>query len=229
MNWPWENTTFIKQGNYCKNNWPPASVKLITDDQTHPATLRLPKKWTGPVNEYYQWCPSPRTKTDIKVLVSIDPTALPFGNGDGQHASDVIPAGVDVPVVWTNTKFRRMIYSSIGHGASALGTDTTYTTLLTDAIMWLGTKASKTIDEASAMYHRTSAPGVVTGKEFVSVNGPADASVNVTLLNAQGRSVRALRGIRGSCRFSRQSLAPGVYVLYARYRGEVVSKRLFLK
>lgn len=213
MNWPWEQT-FIHQGNYCKNNWPPATVKLITDDQTHPATLRLAKKWTGPVNEYYQWCPSPRLNADIRVLISIDPTVLPFGNGDGQHASDVIPAGVDVPVVWTNTKFSRMIYSVMGHGAGAIGTDTNMSHLLTDAIMWLGSAATnvKNIGISRSGSDGVYAMNVRTSKQYVSVRMPGEMTLTATISDPLGRTIsKSESNGSGQCVLDRSRSGKGVY------------------
>ncbi len=229
-NWPWEQT-FIHQGNYCKNNWPPASVKLITDDQTHPATIHVAKNWTGPVNEYYQWCPSPRLTAGIKVLVSIDPTALPFGNGDGQHASDVIPKGVDVPVIWTNTAFKRMIYCNIGHGALAVtSNDSNMSNFLTDAIMWLGTKPTsvKSANPFKILSDMAYKLDVNTGKNFITLSVPAATSISATLTDVNGRVIEKAQGM-GFCKLNRNAIPSGMYVLSANYLGATVSQKMFLQ
>jgi type 1 glutamine amidotransferase len=219
MTWPWENQVFIEQGNYCANNWPPASFKLITDDQTHPATLRLPKKWNGPINEYYQFCPSPRTKSDLKILVSIDPTALTFGTG------------TDCPIIWTNTKFSRMIYSNIGHGALAIGTDSNYTNLLTDAIMWLGTPATGIGSSGFSMRH-SGPPQTMTARsqgKIVSLSVPGAGRICATLINEKGLTVSTGKGNNGLCRVNGAGTAAGMYILRINSQKGTFTQRLFLE
>jgi uncharacterized protein len=224
MNWPWEQT-FMHQGNYCKNNWPPATCKLVTDDQTHPSTLHLAKKWTGPVNEYYQFCPSPRLNADIRVLISIDPAFLPFGTG-----SDVIPAGADVPIVWTNKKFDRMIYSNIGHGAAAIGSDTNMTHLLTDAIMWLGTPTTKI---RSPEMSARNVPASLKMKvqrigQIVSLSISGENRIDAMLLDEKGRMISNARSNNGICRFDRTKVAGGIYFIHIICQKGHITQRLFL-
>jgi uncharacterized protein len=92
------------------NNWPPLPAKLIVDDRTHPVTRQLPATYAAPANEWYLWKPSPRLNKNVHVLVTLDPSNYPIG------VKDVITGG-DLPVVWTNTKYR-MIYMNMGHGES---------------------------------------------------------------------------------------------------------------
>ena len=49
-----------------------------------------------------------------------------------------IPMG-DHPLIWTNEKYRRMIYIAIGHDAS-LCENADFQTLIRDAILWAGSK-----------------------------------------------------------------------------------------
>ena len=51
---------------------------------------------------------SPRENRDVKVLVTLAPSNYPIG------LKDTLEGG-DVPVVWTNTKYR-MLYMNMGHG-----------------------------------------------------------------------------------------------------------------
>jgi type 1 glutamine amidotransferase len=127
--WPWF-VDFLGATFY-NNNWPPLPAKLIVDDNTHPATKRLPKTYTAPINEWYGWKPNPRDNKDIKVLVTLDPANYPLGK------KDIIRSG-DIPVVWTNTRYK-MLYMNMGHGDKIM-TSEIQNRLFEDAILWLGNK-----------------------------------------------------------------------------------------
>ena len=127
--WPWF-VDFLGATFY-NNNWPPLPAKVIVDDNTHPATKRLPKTYIAPITEWYGWKPNPRDNKDIKVLMTLDPSNYPLGK------KDVIRGG-DIPVVWTNTKYK-MIYMNMGHGDKVMTSDI-QNQMFEDAIMWLGTK-----------------------------------------------------------------------------------------
>jgi len=103
-------------------------AKLVIDDQKHEVTKGLPATFISPINEWYQWKPSPRERKNIKVLVSLSPDNYPFG------LKDIVPDG-DFPVVWTNTDYR-MIYLNMGHG-SQIFTDATQNKLIIDAFRWV--------------------------------------------------------------------------------------------
>ncbi|MDB4921748.1 ThuA domain-containing protein [Mucilaginibacter sp.] len=127
--WPWF-VSFLGATFY-NNNWPPLPAKMIVDDNTHPATKRLPKNYTAPINEWYGWKPNPRDNKDIKILVTLDPANYPLGKKNIIHDGDI-------PVVWTNTKYK-MIYMNMGHGDKNFTSDV-QNQMFEDAIMWLGTK-----------------------------------------------------------------------------------------
>ena len=126
--WPWF-LEFIGGGVFYGNNWPPLPATLTVDDKTHPLASRIPKSFLSPANEWYIWKPSPRLNKDIKVLLTLAPSNLPLG------LKDVITGG-DVPVVWTNTKYR-MLYMNMGHG-DRIFTDDLQNRLLEDALIWVG-------------------------------------------------------------------------------------------
>lgn len=126
-NWPW-GLAFLGGGVFYRNNWPPMPAKLVIDDPKHTVTKGLPASFIAPINEWYQWKPSPRENKDIKVLVSLSYDNYPFG------LKDIIPDG-DCPVVWTNTKYR-MIYLNMGHGKEIF-TDATQNKLIIDAFRWV--------------------------------------------------------------------------------------------
>jgi len=128
--WPWL-LEFLGGGVFYGNNWPPLPAKLIVDDQTHPVTRRLGATLDAPANEWYIWKPSPRLNKDVKVLLTLAPENYPIG------LKDAITGG-DLPVVWTNTKYR-MLYLNMGHG-DKIFTSAEQDKLFEDAVLWVGGK-----------------------------------------------------------------------------------------
>ena len=125
--WPWY-VQFLGTV-FHGNNWPPLPATLIVDGGQHPATHRLPARYTAPANEWYSWSPDPRANKDIKVLLTLSPSNYPLG------LKDTITSG-DVPVVWTNTKYK-MVYMNMGHG-DKIFTSPTQNLLFEDTLLWLG-------------------------------------------------------------------------------------------
>lgn len=129
--WPWF-VHFMGGAVFYSNNWPPLPAKLIVDDNNHPVTKGLPKKYIAPASEWYGWQPSPRLDKNVKVLVTLDPANHPFGKKD-------IIQNSDIPVVWTNTQYR-MLYMNMGHGDQVL-TDKVYQNkMITNGLFWLAKK-----------------------------------------------------------------------------------------
>ena len=127
--WPWF-VDFLGGAVFYGNNWPPLPAKLVVDDDSHPVTRRLPRSFVSPANEWYVWKPNPRLNKQVKVLLTLDPENYPLG------LKDTIRGG-DVPVVWTNTRYR-MIYMNMGHGEKIFDSSE-QNKLFEDAILWLGT------------------------------------------------------------------------------------------
>jgi len=125
--WPWY-VNFLGGAVFYNNNWPPLPAKVIVDDNTHPATKRLPKSYIAPINEWYGWKPDPRDNKDVRVLVTLAPSNYPLGK------KDIITEG-DIPVVWTNTKYK-MIYMNMGHGDHIFDS-ATQNKMFEDAVLWL--------------------------------------------------------------------------------------------
>jgi len=125
--WPWLNE-FLGCGIFYRNNWPPLPAKLVIDDKNHPVTKGLPDSFISPINEWYQWNPSPRKNKNINVLVSLSPDNYPLG------LKDIVYEG-DFPVVWTNTKYR-MIYMNMGHG-KGIFSDPTQNKLIIAGLRWV--------------------------------------------------------------------------------------------
>ncbi len=125
--WPWF-VDFLGGAVFNRNNWPPMPAKLVIDDTSHAVTKGLPPTFIAPVNEWYQWKPSPRERKNIKVLATLSYDNYPFG------LKDIIPGG-DTPVVWTNLDYR-MIYLNMGHGPHIF-TDATQNRLIISALRWV--------------------------------------------------------------------------------------------
>jgi uncharacterized protein len=125
--WPWF-VDFLGGAVFYTNNWPVKPAKLRIDDPHHPVTAGLPATYESPANEWYLWKPSPRLDSRVQVFVTLDPSNYPIG------VKDVITEG-DLPVVWTNTKYR-MLYINMGHGPAVYG-DATQNRLFSNAILWV--------------------------------------------------------------------------------------------
>ena len=117
-------------GAFGSNAWPSLPAKLIVDDMESPVTRGLPKTFLSPPNEWYSWRPSPRLDKDIRVLLTLDPAEYPLG-----IKGLITEKDPDVPVVWTNTKYK-MIYMNMGHGGKIFS-DSTQNTLIENGILWL--------------------------------------------------------------------------------------------
>lgn len=125
--WPWF-VDFLGGAVFYRNNWPPMPAKLVIEDTNHTVTKGLSGTFISPVNEWYQWKPSPRERKNIKVLASLAQDNYPLG------LKDILPGG-DTPVIWTNTDYR-MIYLNMGHGQDIFK-DATQNKLIIAALRWV--------------------------------------------------------------------------------------------
>jgi YVTN family beta-propeller protein len=131
-NWQWF-VDFLGGAVFNTNSWPPLPARLVIDDRSHPVTAGM-SDFDSPANEWYVWEPSPRLNKDVRVLVTLDPSDYPIG------FKDVLTSG-DLPVVWTNTKYR-MLYMNMGHG-DKIFTSPRQNQLIDNAVNWLGTGATQ--------------------------------------------------------------------------------------
>ncbi len=127
--WSWFRQ-FIGGCVFGANSWPSLPAKLIVDDPASPITRGLPKTFVSPANEWYSWRPSPRLDKNVRVLLTLDPTQFPLG-----IKGLITEKDPDVPVVWTNTKFK-MIYMNMGHG-DRIFSSPTQNSLVENGILWL--------------------------------------------------------------------------------------------
>jgi type 1 glutamine amidotransferase len=128
--WPWY-VQFLGGTVFLGNSWPPLPAELDVDDKASLVTRHLPAHFLSPDNEWYSWQPGPRTNKDVKVLLTLAQSNFPLG------MKDTLTGG-DVPVVWSNTRYR-MIYMNMGHGDKSF-TSEQQNRLFEDAILWLGSK-----------------------------------------------------------------------------------------
>jgi uncharacterized protein len=147
QSWDWYHNTFIGAGQYKSNTWHPTSAILRVEDTTHPVTKNLPATFKSSPNEWYRWEKDIRLNPDIKILLSIDSTSFPLGNGPKQ--SEIWQSGY-YPVVWTNTKYK-MLYINMGHNDIDYDNKTNkelsfqfkndvQDKMIIDGLIWLGTK-----------------------------------------------------------------------------------------
>jgi hypothetical protein len=148
QNWDWYHNTFLGAGSYKGNTWHPTSAILKVEDSTHPATRHLPRIFKSSPNEWYSWENDLTKNPSIKILLSVDSSSFPLGNGPKPH--EIWHSGY-YPVVWTNTRYK-MIYFNMGHNdidydhgtnreLSFQFANAVQNKLIIDALLWLGRSA----------------------------------------------------------------------------------------
>jgi len=149
QNWDWYHNEFLGSGSYVGNTWRPTSAVLRVENAAHPALRHLPATFASAPNEWYKWTNDLRTNSNIKILLSIDPSSFPLGTGPKPH--EIWHAGY-YPVAWTNQRYR-MLYFNMGHNdidyEHKTGKELSFTfenktqnQLILDSLLWLGGKGS---------------------------------------------------------------------------------------
>jgi hypothetical protein len=110
QNWDWYHNEFLGSGQYKGNTWRPTKA-VLTLENNHEVTKKIPTKFTASPNEWYSWENDLRKNKDISILYAIDSTSFPLGTGPKPH--EIWHSGY-YPVVWTNKNYR-MIYINMGH------------------------------------------------------------------------------------------------------------------
>jgi len=181
-NWPWF-VDFLGGGVFHSNSWPPLPAKLTVDDRSHPVTIHLPGSFISPDNEWYIWKPSPRLNKGVRVLVTLDPSNYPIG------FKDVLTGG-DLPVVWTNTKYR-MLYMNMGHGDKIFGSPI-QNKLIEDATLWLGTISTQA-EMPAASGAEISPHAVVVNPKTNKVYAVNSRDGTITVADESGNSATTVR------------------------------------
>lgn len=147
QNWDWYHNEFLGSGSYVGNTWRPTSAVLRVENAGHPAVRHLPETFRSAPNEWYKWTNDLRTNSNIKILLSIDPSSFPLGTGPKPH--EIWHTGY-YPVAWTNQRYR-MLYFNMGHNdidyEHKTGKELSFTfenetqnRLILDSLLWLGGK-----------------------------------------------------------------------------------------
>ena len=187
-NWPWF-VDFLGGGVFHSNSWPPLPAKLTVDDPSHSVTKQLPASFLSPDNEWYIWKPSPRLNKNVRVLVTLDPSNYPIGFKD-------VLAGGDLPVVWTNTKYK-MLYMNMGHGDKIFRSPI-QNKLIENATLWLGALKDKKIpakESISTQAEMPAATGTLISPNAVAVNPKTN---KLYAVNSSDGTVTVMNGLANS-------------------------------
>jgi len=95
--------------------------RVTVEDRGHPVTRNLAESFEIS-DEWYEFDKSPRP--NVRVLANADESTYKPNKPMGDH-----------PMIWTNEKYRRVLYIGIGH-AAALCDDPVFSVLMRDAIVW---------------------------------------------------------------------------------------------
>jgi type 1 glutamine amidotransferase len=141
---------------------------VLVEDHTHPVTRNLPARFEVS-DEWYEFNKSPRDR--VRVLATVDESTYRQNKPMGDH-----------PMIWTNERYRRMIYICIGHDPSLLKDDN-YAILLRDAILWAGSDPLPKIPmENGRIVYSTSGysgpGGSVAGAGGVPAGGAGNGALN---------------------------------------------------
>jgi hypothetical protein len=138
--WDWYFKELLGCGHFVSNTWKPTSANLDVEDMTHPVSQGLGATFTSAPNEWYSWEVDLRTKSNIKILLSIAPSSSPSADPSQSWYEGYYP------VVWTNTN-DKMMYVNMGHNQMDYGqnktrsftfSSDTQNRMLLNAIHWLG-------------------------------------------------------------------------------------------
>jgi Trehalose utilisation len=140
-NWDWYFNEFLGCGHFQTNTWEPTSANLHVEDLGHPLSQGLGAMFTSAPSEWYSWTNDLRTKSNIEIILSIDPSSFPVGTDPNQSWYSGY-----YPVAWSNKNYK-MLYVNMGHEQMDYGADTalsstfdspTQDKLYMNALKWLG-------------------------------------------------------------------------------------------
>lgn len=145
QNWDWYHNTFLGCGEYASNTWRPTSAILRVENGSHPTSKALATTFKSAPSEWYKWTNDLRANTDIKILLSVDPSSFPLGT----KADETWRSGY-YPIAWTNTKYK-MVYTNMGHNdmdyegktnkqLSSSFSSNEQNTFILNSLLWLGGK-----------------------------------------------------------------------------------------
>jgi uncharacterized protein len=205
-----------------------ASATVRVEDTNHVCMKGVSKSFTVTNDEWYTWTPNPRTNSNIHVIANVDQTTY-----NPKRTSDPTMPNNDHPVVWTNTNSLykgRNIYMFMGHSPD-LFANTNFTTLLRNSIFWAAATGTDVKGQGCIGSSLRSSLNLVinTEKQVVTVMVPGAGRFVVTFLDTKGRAILESGSSNGVCRFARNSLSKGVYLLRAEYSGMAISQKVVLE
>jgi hypothetical protein len=233
--WDWYFNQFLGMGSFTKNTWWPTTAVLDIEDPTHPVAAGLPVKFTGPVNEWYAWQVDLRTKSNIRIISSINPESFPLGTDPNQSWYDGY-----YPVIWCNNDYK-MLYTNIGHEYMDYGKNQAlshtfenaeYSKLILNTIKWIGTGATKTKGGPAVSSGMTQSPSVAKveiGVDCIGVSLARSGLVSAELTDVKGRVIRRAQGFSGECRLATNGLSRGAYFLRYTSEGSEQIRKVVIK
>jgi hypothetical protein len=221
MDWDWYHNQFLGSGEYKGNTWAPTTAVLRVEDQTHPATHRLPSTFTASPNEWYSWQTDLRTKSNIRILCSVDSTSFPLGTGPKEW--EIWRSGY-YPVVWTNTDYK-MLYVNMGHNLIDYGNNNATTSftfanetqnrMIIDALLWMGRDETGVNKWRPAQFRSTPCMDIRLDNSRLTVSRADVREFSASVFDLHGRRVLDRRTTNGVLQFDKKGIGRGVYTVYS--------------
>jgi type 1 glutamine amidotransferase len=127
-NYTWPEYGEMIGGWFDQHPWMTFNAPIINEDPAFPAVRHLPKAFVK-YDEIYQ--PKDWSRSNVNVLLSLDPTKLDYSNNPRIHREDH-----DFPVAWTKMYGKgRVFYSTLGHTEESWE-DPDIRTMYFEAIKW---------------------------------------------------------------------------------------------
>jgi type 1 glutamine amidotransferase len=127
-NYTWPEYGVMIGGWFDQHPWMTFNAPIINEDPDFPAVRHLPKAFVK-YDEIYQ--PKNWSRSEVNVLLSLDPTKLDYANNPRIHREDH-----DFPVAWSKMYGKgRVFYSTLGHTEESWD-DPDIRTMYFEAIKW---------------------------------------------------------------------------------------------
>jgi hypothetical protein len=237
VNWDWYTKTLVGTEFYKNNTWAPTTAVLAVEDTSYVITKGFPKKFTGPVNEWYAWTGNVKGNANLKVLCSIHTDSYPLGTGTGSGGASEIwqNNGEYRPMIWVNKNYKAM-YTNAGHDlvnyGTGVGQSKTFSCALYDTILIRAIKyyagVTTSLEGSKPVDRNVTSPNPMmtmkTDANSITLTLAGGGTIVAILYDTNGRILREARGIGGSCRLDRSGLSSGVGIVKVTSSSGVASK-----